>query len=167
MTISSSDAIDLKLLECLGRIVYQWAFVEAVEGMMLAFLIQANSELSQVVTASVSGSTMTGWIRTLVPVRFTDATTQENILDLLNRLDEARAERNALVHGMWTPGNVPHTAFVSSIRWDRREVMVNRVIGVDDLNSLAEAIGEIYGELVWLGKKTGFYTMPDPAAKKS
>jgi hypothetical protein len=162
MATSSSAEIDPALLEGLGRVVYQWAFVEAVEGMMLAFLVQANWELSQVVTARVSGSTMTGWIRTLVPVRFTDPTTQDRILDLLTRIDEARAERNAFVHGMWTPGNVPHTAFVTSIRWDRREVMVNRVVGADDLHSLAETIGEIYEELVWLGRQAGFYTMPAP-----
>lgn len=167
MAESPSAEISSRLLGGLGRVTYQWAFVEAVEGMLFAFLLQANYEFIHVVTASVSGSTLTDWIRTLVPIRFTDAATQEGLHDLLNRIDEARSERNLFVHGMWTAGNTPDTAFVTTINWNRREVMVNRVVGADDLNSLAEAIGDIYSELVWLGKQVGFYTMPDPAAEKS
>ena len=130
---------------------------------MFAFLLHADPGLSHVVTANVSGSTMTDWIRTLVPIRFTNAETQDNIRDLLNRVDETRAERNAFVHGIWTAGPEPGTAFVSTIRWDRREIMTNRLVGADDLSGLLEGIREVYDELVWLGRKAGFYTMPSTA----
>jgi hypothetical protein len=161
---SSSNEIDPALLERLGRVVYQWAFVEMVQGMFLAFLLHADQGLVHMVTTNISGTTLTDWIRTLVPIRFKDATTQENIRDLLRRIDEARAERNTLVHGMWSVGNAPRTVFVSTIGWERAEVMTNRLIRVDDFDGLLEEIGAIYDELVWLGKQAGFYTMPAPTA---
>jgi hypothetical protein len=49
----SATVIPPALLELLGRIVYQWAFVEAVAGMMFAFLLHADNGLSHVLTANV------------------------------------------------------------------------------------------------------------------
>jgi hypothetical protein len=162
--LSNSNEIDPALFERLGRVVYQWAFVEMVQGMFLAFLLRADQGLVYVATTNISGSTLNDWIRTLVPIRFKDATTQENIRDLLRRIDEAMAKRNTVVHGMWSVGDAPRTAFVSTIRWERTEIMTNRLIGADDLDGLLEEIGAIYDELVWLGKQTGFYSSPAPAA---
>jgi hypothetical protein len=162
---SSSNEIDPALLERRGRFVHQWSFVEMVLHMFLAFLLHADKGLVHVVANCTSVSKLTDCIRKLVPIRFKDATTQENIRDLLRRIDEAWAVRNAIVHGMWSVGNAPRTAFVSTIRWERSEIMTDRLIGAGDLDGLIEEIGAIYDELVWLGTQAGFYIMPAPVAR--
>ena len=63
---------------------------------------------------------------------------------------------------MWSVGNAPQTAFVSTIGGERAEIMTNKLIGADDLDGFLEEIGAVYDELVWLGKQAGFYTMPTP-----
>jgi len=95
MAISSaSNGIDPALFERLGRVVYQWSFVEAVLVMFLAFLLHADQGLVLAVSTDIRGKRLSDCIRTLVPIRFKDATTQENILGLLGRIDEAGDKRS-------------------------------------------------------------------------
>ena len=75
------------LLERLGRIAYHWAYVERLEADFLAFLLQANPAFLHVVSQNVSGSTITGWLRTLSLVRFTDAQTHDGLRILFGRID--------------------------------------------------------------------------------
>ena len=66
--------IEPDFLERLGRIVTQWAFVEATESEMISHLLDADPGGMYVMTQSVSGKTLTDWIRTLVPIRLSHPT---------------------------------------------------------------------------------------------
>ena len=50
-------------LTALGRIIYGCAYVEALEGHLLAHLLEAEPARLMVVTQNVSGSKVTNWIR--------------------------------------------------------------------------------------------------------
>ena len=97
----SAREIEPEFLERLGRIVTQWALIEATEGEIVSQLLDADPGGMYVMTQSVSGQTLTNWIRTLVPIRLTHPGSQKRINILLTEIDEARAERNALAHGLW------------------------------------------------------------------
>ena len=60
---SSSNEIDPALFEQLGRVVYQWAFVEKLLVMFLAFLLRADQGLAYAVSSNIVGSRLTDCIR--------------------------------------------------------------------------------------------------------
>jgi hypothetical protein len=158
--LSLHDNIDPALTRALGVIVQHWAYVEHMEEGLLAYLIKADPGLALVVTKNVSGSTLTDWIRTMVEVRFEDESTRSNFHKLLSRIDAARAERNIYVHGLWTKGDPPSLAVVTTVKWDRSEVLRDEVIGSDDLHSLLEEIDQIYRQLLIIGNNLGFHPLP-------
>jgi len=150
-----SDTIDEPLLTALGRLVYTWAFVEAMEGEFLAFLLNAHQGLAHVITQKVSGSTITDWLRTLASIRF-EAPDVQRIGALMARIDEVRGDRNAYVHGLWAPGPVEGTALVTTIRWDRAEVMKRELATLNDLEEVTREALELYAEICVIGRHLGF-----------
>lgn len=156
-SVVQHDDLDPPLLQALGKIVYHWAYVEMLEGAFLAHLLNADQGLTHVVTQNVSGATLTDWLRTLVQIRFKDDETRARISDLLSRIDTARGERNAFVHGLWTQGDDRSLAEVTTIKWDRAEVMRHEVVSANDLDGFVEEIGEIYTELLRIGDVLGFH----------
>jgi len=147
--------VENPLLAALGQAVYIWSAVEWLEGDLLAFLLGAHQGLAQIVTKTVSGSTITDWLRTLATIRFKTADT-EQLHALLTRIDEARAQRNAYVHGLWAPGPVKGTALVTTIRWERAEVMKRELVTLQDLMVFADEARELYAELKIIGQHLGF-----------
>lgn len=107
--------------------------------------------------------TITNWIRTLVPVKFSNPETVATILELLDRLEKVRAERNTLVHGLWRNGREPGTADVQTFRWERHEVVQTHLVTRADLDDLIHEIRGIIEELGTLGERLG-YLSGKPAA---
>jgi hypothetical protein len=151
--------IDAELMRRLGRIVSHWSYVEQLEASLLAFLLNAEPGLMHVVTASASGNTLTGWLRTLTQIRFAESD-RPKMADLLMHIDEVRAQRNAYVHGLWIPGPEPQTAVVTTIRWERVEVIKHELVTGADLNGLLEEIEHIYRRLVAVAHHLGFHRLP-------
>jgi hypothetical protein len=151
--------IEPELLRRLGRIVSHWAYVEQLEASLLAFLTNAHPGLIFVVTSNVSGSTLTGWLRTLAAIRFNEPD-KKRLEELLSDIDEVRGQRNAYVHGLWIPGPEPETAVVTTIRWERAEVMKHELVTGADLNGLHEEIEQIYRRLVATAHHLGFHKLP-------
>ncbi len=148
-------AVHPSLLEGLGLIVQRWAYVEALEGEFLAFLTGATD--LYVITQAVSGSSITTWIRTLSDIRFTHDESREKLKDLFTRIDETRGERNALIHGLWSPGSEPMTANIQTVNLARSALIVNQFVTCPDLQDLAERIGEIMAELILVGTNLGWH----------
>ena len=149
--------VEPALLEGLGRIVVHWAGVDALVNEFWTHLMMASRGSAYVVTANVSSATVTDWVRTLMHMRFTNENTLANLTLLLNRVDELRAERNALVHGLWTTHMTdPSTAVVQTVRWTRAEVIKHEVVTVADLNELSNDIMEMLNELSAIGLQLGF-----------
>ena len=149
----SAREIEPEFLERLGRIVTQWALIEATEGEIVSQLLDADPGGMYVMTQSVSGQTLTNWIRTLVPIRLTHPGSQKRINILLTEIDEARAERNALAHGLWTTDTPLGSVTVQTVRWERSEVVKTELWTAADLDELIDRILHISAELTFLRKR--------------
>ncbi len=155
--------IEPVFFELLGRIITRWSFAETLLNEFLAFLLKADHGLMYVVTSNISGGTVIDWIRTIFKVHAGDdenAITQINAL--LGRIDDARAERNRMAHGVWaTHVSGPETVAVQTVNWQRTEIIKTELVTAADLNEFLNEIGEILGELGVLGTTLGFLKRTD------
>jgi len=71
-----------------------------------------------------------------------------------------RAERNVYVHGLWAKADPPSLAIATTAKWDRREVVRNEVVEIDDLHGLLEEIEDIFRQLLSTGHILGFHPGP-------
>jgi hypothetical protein len=134
--------VEPEILAGLGTVVSRWSYVDAYMAEFLAFLLQANPALMYVVTANVSASTVSDWIRTLLRVKHIPNEPPEEIMSLLADIDRIRGERNALVHGLWTP-HVSGSAEVQTVKWDRSEIVKVELVTRSDLDELVIDIAEV------------------------
>jgi len=159
MEIPSGDPAP-EFQQRLGLIIMRWASVEALEAEFLAFLTNATPGFLYVITQNISGATITDWLRTLVSLRFHERESLEKLGQLFTMINSARAERNALAHGLWTKGVTPETAIVHTVKLERLEIVKQEVVTLADLNDLASHITEIINELAAVGRYLGFYPSP-------
>jgi len=106
-----------------------------------------------IITQNVSASTVSDWIRILTPLHVSDPNTQASLLTLLATVNEIRAERNALVHGLWREGPEPNTAIIQTIRLDRAEIIKDEFATAADLNDLIQRSTEALIEALALRDK--------------
>jgi hypothetical protein len=151
------DPIYSDLLTGLGRVVVAWAYVESLEGLLLSYLLQGEPARMFVVTQNVSGSTVTGWIRTLLTIPLVQKSGIGDLADMLQEIDDVRGERNRLVHGLWSPGGEPMAAAIQTIRWDRAAVVKTELVTVADLNDLLHRAESLIGEIRTPGNRFGFH----------
>lgn len=151
-----SEPFDPDLLAAFARVVILWSYVEQIQGHLLAFLLGAEEGRMFVVTQNVSSSTTTDWIRALLQIPAVEVMGVGDLKVLLTDIDEARAERNALVHGLWSPAPAPEAAKVQTVRWDRTEVIKVGLVTLDDLGDLLHRIEGILRELRGLAERFGF-----------
>lgn len=148
--------IEAELLERLGRVVIGWARVERlVADLFSATLIKSDAGQPVdpgsliIVTQNVSLATLTAWIRTMIEVRQTPDETALEIREMLNEVDELRAERNALVHGLWgTDKSLPGTVMVQTTRLERREMIRDELVTAKDLDHLDNGILRVTKALI-------------------
>jgi hypothetical protein len=154
----SPTAVSPALLEGLGIVVTRWAYVEALEGEFLSYLTGAKDGNLYVITQAVSGKSITSWLRTLADLKFTHEESRKKIADLFNRIDEVRAERNALVHGLWRPDPGDKSiAIVQTVNLARSAMIKDELVTSADLTDLIERIGDIMRELILVGTNLGWH----------
>lgn len=149
--------IDPKLTERLGQIVVHWASVEYLLSMMLATFLKADQGGMQVVTNSVAVSTQTKWIRALLSAHDRESHHRERVYKLPDRADDLREERNEFVHGNWEATDCePGTALIQTVRFDRADVIRERLVSQQDLTDLLTDIDDWIRDYVILGRELGF-----------
>lgn len=152
--------IEPEILQRLGALIVASALIETSLSNLFTRLSEGEFGLMHIVTANVSQSTLSGWIRTLLDVRPSESEDFKNeIRDILIEADEIRAERNALVHGLWSTENCePGSVIVQTVRLDRAEIVKGEVVTAADLDELIDRIKELWPKL-----KTVLNTMGVPA----
>ncbi len=145
--------IEPEFHERLGRIVTNWAAIEAFQAEFLAHLLQADPGSMYIMTQNVSAKTVTGWIRTMTPIRLSDQESQQRIADLLTEIDEVRADRNAVVHGLWSTKSSAGTILIQTVRWERAEVVKGEIWTLADLDELIDRLLPLRDELHLLVKR--------------
>jgi hypothetical protein len=142
--------------QSLGEVIVAFSRVEALLAEFLSFLLEANPGFMYVLNQDVASSTQIKWIRALCEARFTDQTTLENLKKLFTDIDGVRIERNTYVHGVWSPGSLPGTFCVQTVKFGRDEIIHQSVVTSPDLDDLCNEITRVADELHMVGKKLGF-----------
>ncbi len=145
--------IEPEFHERLGRIITNWAVIDSLQTEFLAHLLQADPGSMYIMTQNVSAKTVTGWIRTMTPIHLSDQESQQRIADLLNKIDEMRADRNALVHGLWSTESTAGTVLVQTVRWERAEIVKGEIWTLADLDELVDRLLPLREELYFLVKR--------------
>ena len=101
----------------------------------------------------------TGWLRTLTEIQVKDVNSAKVIFDLLSEIDDARAERNTIVHGTWTAADDPTAAFVRTFKWERQDAARSELWSVDDIDDLIDDLTTIQLKLANLGIAMGFFKL--------
>ena len=153
---SVSGSIDPAILQRLGLIVTRWSGVEEYQGRFVAFLVGGHQGLMPLITSDASAAALTGWLRTLAELRFKDPHTISTLGELFDRIDEARAERNALVHALWSSEGIDGCAIAQTIKLKRPEMISSQFVTIDDLDELAGEILFLIKELAYLAVELGF-----------
>ncbi len=155
--VMEDNPIDPELLWRLGKIVTLWASVESWVAMLLGTLMNADLGASSYLTNNVSDALQIKCIRALLSVHAHKEPATQDVIDLLNRADEMRAERNELVHGIWNAvGCEPGTALVNTANLDRAEIIRDRLVTIPDLDQLIHDIEAWIRDYAMLGVKIGF-----------
>jgi hypothetical protein len=147
------------VMTALGGIVMLWAYVDEWLGALAGHLLEANPALFHIVSNNVSASTVTDWLRTLLHAHAHPDGADRADLDLLTVIDGLRAERNALMHGLWQPGIEPGIWTVQTIRLERAEIIKKEVVTFADLEELKVAITEAKEAVEALGRRFGYPPM--------
>ena len=141
-----------ELLAAFARVVIAWSYVEALQDHLLSFLVQGEPGRMFVIMGNVSTATKTDWIRTLLRLPAVQTLGVGDMKNLLAEIDDLRAERNALAHGVWSVG-VPEggAATVQTIRMDRAIPIKTQLVTTPDLAELLHRIESVVRELRAIG----------------
>lgn len=139
--------IEPELLQRLGLLIVRFSLIENWVSDLFVKMVEGERGSMYVVTENVSQSTITGWIRTLLYSSNTHPDEVKEICDVLNDIDELRAERNALVHGMWITSGPNHSAIVQTVRLERKAPVQETVVTAADLDDLICRCVEVATEL--------------------
>jgi hypothetical protein len=155
--VQDEHPIDQELLWRLGKIITSWSSLENWLAMLLGTLMGADLAASGMVTNGVSISLQVKCIRGILSVHANKEPGTDRILDLLNRADELRLERNELAHGLWHASDpADKTALVNTVNLDRSEIIRDRLVTVPDLDDLIIQIDDWITDYTELGRELGF-----------
>jgi hypothetical protein len=139
--------IEPELLQRLGLFMVRFAHLENCLSNLFVKMTGGEPGLMIVVTANVSQTSISDWIRTILEIAHSPHEWANEIRSILDDLDELRAERNTLVHGLWTTDSAAGSVVVQTVRLDRREIIKGRVLTAADLGILIEEALSIYKRL--------------------
>jgi len=132
----------------LGILVTRWSIVEQYIADLFASLTDSNPGLMMVVTVNVSQNTLISWMRTLIELRPMDDATRHTLENILTDVDNLRAERNNLVHGVWRVGHDPLSAIVNTAKLERRDIIQEPLVTPHDLDDIIGRVDEVRARLL-------------------
>jgi hypothetical protein len=149
--------VDPELCSCLGQIIIAWSTVEYLVSILLGTFLSADLGGMMVITNNIAVSTQSKWLRALMATHEHEAEHNTRVINLLNRADDLRSERNEFVHGTWsTIGCEPKTALVETVNLERAEIIKSRLVTLSDLKELRAEIETWINDYVALGRELGF-----------
>jgi hypothetical protein len=154
--ILGATAPDTEIYTRIGKVAAEWAWIEILLAEMLAHSCHADPGAMYVITQNVSAATITDWLRTLTQIQIKDAPSATVILNLLNEIDDARGERNTIVHGTWFAADEPGFAWLQTFKWERQEVARSELWSTGDLDAVIDNLTTIQLMLSNLGITMGF-----------
>jgi hypothetical protein len=149
--------VDPELALPLGQIIIHRSTLEYLISILLGTFLSADLGGMTIVTNNVAVSVQSKWLRALMARHPHEAEHNKRVLDLLNRADQLRSERNDYIHGIWTTaGCEPKTALVETVNLERTEIIRSRHVTAQDLDGLVVHIDDWINDYVALGRELGF-----------
>ena len=140
--------IEPEFFEKLGRLLQHWALLDARLVDLLAACLHADPGMTLLLAHTVSGATITDWVRKMSSVLDTPEDSLKKLESILREIDELRADRNALVHGVWaTDASDTGTILVQTVRLHGMQPVRQRLVTLADLDELICITLEIYERL--------------------
>ena len=140
--------LEPEFFEKLGRLVQHWALIDAGLVDLLAACLHADPGMTLLLARTVSGSTVTDWVRKMSRFLDTPEDSLQELESILRQIDELRAERNALVHGLWaTDLSGAGTILVQTFRLHATQPARQRLVTLADIDELIDLTLEIYARL--------------------
>jgi hypothetical protein len=110
-----------------------------------------------IITNNIAVSVQSKWLRALMARHPHEAEHNKRVVELLNRADQLRSERNDYVHGIWkTEQCAPKTALVETVNLERTEIIKSRFVTPQDLSELVVDIDDWIADYVALRRELGF-----------
>jgi hypothetical protein len=157
MPVFKIPDVDPELAQPLGQIIIHWATLEYLLSMLLGTFLFADQGGMTIITNNIAVSVQSKWLRALMARHPHEAEHNKQVVELLNRADQLRSERNGYVHGIWnTEGCEPKTALVETVNLERAEIIRSRMVTAKDLNDLLIDIDDWIDDYVRLGRELGF-----------
>jgi hypothetical protein len=159
--LGPAEPLDSDLAAGLGQIVFRWSALEYLISLLLTTLVKADHGAMMIITANTAIASQSKWIRGLLSGREREAEHSARVIELLERADDLRNERNEFIHGVWdTTDCEPKTASVQTVNLERAEIIKSRLVTVQDLNHLVADINEWIADYIKLGRELGFPRKP-------
>ena len=141
--------IEPEFFEKLGRLLQHWALIDAGLVELLAACLHSDPGMTLLLAQTVSGSTVTDWCRKMSRILDTPEDSLRELESILGEIDELRAERNALVHGVWgTDVSGAETILVQTVRLHAAQPVRQRLVTLADLDDLIRETLGIYSQLL-------------------
>jgi hypothetical protein len=149
--------VDPELCCVLGQIVIRWSTVEYLISLKLGTFLNADQGGMLIIGNNVAVSIQTKWLRALMANHEHEADHNKRVVELFDRADELRSERNEFVHGHWDTTNVEtKTALVETVNLERSEIIKTRLVTLKDLRDLLGDIDAWINDYIVLGRELGF-----------
>ncbi len=149
--------IEAEFTSLLGQLVIKWSAVEDWLAQLLATLVDADPGAMSIVTGSAGAATLIQWIQTTLSVHEPEDQELKEISDFVQRAEEMRTDRNALVHGIWDQTKCESgTCIVVTFNWKHSEIIKEWLITTTDLKELISGIDEWIADYIRLGRKFNF-----------
>jgi hypothetical protein len=158
------EAFDIapELTDRLGRIVIRWASVEGWIAAMLPAVANADPGAMQAITVTTGVKAQIDWIRNILSVHIDKNPELQEAIDLLERAEELRIDRNALVHGVWDgTGCIAGTAIINTVRLERSEIIKGTLVTCSDLDQFLIEIDNWLADYAEIGRRLGFPRLAD------
>ncbi len=155
MTETGLDSsVDGALTSRLGQIVIRWSAAEACLSHLLANLANTDPIALSALTEGMTQATLAQAIKKLLFAQLNRQVGIGEIIDHLTKADDLRADRNALVDGLWdTTGCEKGTCQVHSFKSGRS---ASWLVTAAELDELIQHINAWTIEFITLGQKFGF-----------
>lgn len=158
MADEKTREVDPEFLQLLGLIVIRWSLVENWVNDLFVSMTEGEPGYMYVVTANVSQNSIIGWIRTLIDIKRPPLDLVTEMQEVLTEIDEIRAERNALIHGLWGTEGAPGSVRVQTVRLERTAIVKDEVVTAADLHDLIDRILEVAVRLKAILIRCGAYS---------
>lgn len=129
-------------------IATRWSLLEEWLCKWLAFMSGGDEPQMRVLMAQMTASSTIASLRLLMKQRSGASLADAGYTELFSRLEAARNNRNAWVHGLWMPTDNPAIANVQTVRWGRKIPLQEEDISLSQLDELAREIAVLIGQVI-------------------